>query len=333
MKKVVILVDPPRKVEYVDLARHDMEGYTPLEIELTLKAIKSFTPVTLYTSIEQFMRRLWLHKNDLIFPMVWGRGERNTKSILPAVCEARHIKYIGPDTYTQTLCYDKFLAKQYSQAFGFKTPNGLMLFHSQSDGELKELLHALQLPLVIKPNFGGGSCGISNGNLVDTYEDAFQLAKELFANQYDPLLAEEYIDGNEISILLLGNRTGVQYCRETQLLLDGETYFEHWIWGFETKKLDFQRVHYQTCDLLGSNEKKQAEKLFLSLPKAEYLRVDGRLNSDGFFVLELSADCYLGPNSDFSILFESMGKTHADFLRFLVENALLSHRRGDTPIA
>lgn len=82
MKKIVILVDPPRKVEYVDLARHDMEGYTPLEVELTLKAIRSFTSASLYTSVEKFMRRLWFHKHDLIFPMVWGRGERNTKSIL-----------------------------------------------------------------------------------------------------------------------------------------------------------------------------------------------------------------------------------------------------------
>lgn len=333
MKKIVILVDPPRKVEYVDLARHDMEGYTPLEVELTIKAVRSFAPAALYTSVEKFMRKLWFHRHDLIFPMVWGRGEHNTKSILPAVCEARHIAYIGPDTYTQTLCYDKFLAKQYAQAFGFKTPNGLMLFHSQSDEELMKLLHALRLPLVVKPNFGGGSCGISNGNLVDTYEDALRLAKELFANQYDPLLAEEYIDGSEVSILLLGDHAGIQYCGQTQLLLDGETYFEHRIWGFETKKLDFQRAHYQTCDLLGSDEKNRAEKLFLSLPKAEYLRVDGRLNSDGFYVLELSADCYLGPNSDFSILFESMGKTHADFLRFLVENALSSHRGRNAPIA
>jgi D-alanine-D-alanine ligase len=114
----------------------------------------------------------------------------------------------------------------------------------------------------------------------------------------------------------------VDYCGETQLVLNGETFFQHKIWGFETKKLDFLHSHYQVSNLLPPTELQKARELFLSLPKAEYLRVDGRLNEQGFYVLELSADCYLGPNSDFSILFESMGKTHSDFLHYLAENAL-----------
>ena len=333
MKKIILLVDPPRKIEYVSLGRHDMEGYTPLEIELTVKAIRTFAPCVLHTNAEKFLKRLWLFKNDLVFPMMWGRGERNTKSIFPAVCEAKHIAYVGADVYTQTLCNDKFLAKQYAKAFGFHAPSGVLLFHSQSDEELQQLIHSLKLPIVVKPNFGGGSCGISDGNLVDTFEDAFHLAKILFANQYNPLLAEEYVPGNELSILLLGNSDDVKYCGESQLVLDGETYFDHRIWGYETKKLDFQRAHYQTCHLLGENEHDQAKKLFLSLPKAEYLRIDGRLNANEFHILEISADCYMGPNSDFCALFESMGKQHSDLLHFLVENALLSHGRGNSPIA
>lgn len=332
MKKIVLLVDPPRKIEYANLTRHDMEGYTPLEVEKTMEAIQSFTKCSLYTDIEKFMSRLWLHKCDLIFPMVWGRGERNAKAILPAICEAKHIAYIGADLYTHTLCFDKFLAKKYANAFELHTPNGLLLFRSQTDEEIKQVLHYLELPLVIKPNFGGGSCGISCGNLVDTYEDAFQLSKELFENQYNPLLVEEYIAGHEVSVLMLGNYEKIDYCGESQLIIDGGSFFEHQIWGFETKKLDFQRAHYQSSHLLPDAEYEKAKKLFLSLPKAEYLRVDGRLNAQGFYVLELSSDCYLGPNSDFSTLFESMGKTYADFLRFLAENALATQSRRNTPI-
>lgn len=322
MKRIILLVDPPRKIEYADVSRHDMEGYTPLEVELTQKAIQDFTSCIIYTDIKKFMSRLWLHKKDLIFPMIWGQGARNTKALLPAICEARGIDYIGADCYTQTLCYDKYLAKKYAEAFQFQTPKGFMLSNTQSDQEIDRLIRNLNLPLIIKPNFGGGSCGISDNNLADTYEKAGKIIKDLFANQYDPLLAEEYVEGYELSILLLGNRTGIDHCGETQLVLDGETFFQHKIWGFETKKLDFQRSHYQVSRLLPDVELQKAQKLFLSFPKAEYLRVDGRLNEHGFYVLELSSDCYLGPNSDFSIFFEDMGKSHADFLYYLAENAL-----------
>ncbi len=322
MKKIILLIDPPRKIEYADVSRHDMEGYTPLEVELTQRAIEEFTPCTIYTDIKKLMRRLWLYRKDLIFPMYWGQGNRNTKALLPAICEARNIAYIGADCYTQTLCYDKFLAKKYAKAFRFKTPAGFMLRNTQSSEEINYTIHNLRLPLVIKPNFGGGSCGISDNNLVDSYENAKIVIERLFSNQYSPLLVEEYVEGNEISVLLLGNHACVDYCGETQLVLNGETFFQHKIWGFETKKLDFLHSHYQVSNLLPPTELQKARELFLSLPKAEYLRVDGRLNEQGFYVLELSADCYLGPNSDFSILFESMGKTHSDFLHYLAENAL-----------
>lgn len=48
MKKIILLIDPPRKIEYADVSRHDMEGYTPLEVELTQRAIEEFTPCTIY---------------------------------------------------------------------------------------------------------------------------------------------------------------------------------------------------------------------------------------------------------------------------------------------
>ena len=333
MRKIALLIDPPREIEHVDLNRHDLEGYTPLEVQKMLDAISTFTTHSLYTDTSQFIEEISLHKQELVFPMVWGRGSRNTKAVLPAICEAEQIAYIGADAYTQMLCYDKYLAKKYAEAFGFKTPSGFMLFRSQQDNDILRLISYLQPPIVIKPNFGGGSCGISEHNLVDSHEEAFKIAEALFSSGYDPLLAEEYIAGKEISILLLGNKNSVSYCGETQLVLDGTTFFEHRIWGYETKKLDFQRSHYQVCNLLDTNEYNRAKELFLSLPKAEYLRVDGRLYQGNYYVLELSADCYLGPNGDFSTLFENMGMSHADLLCFLAENALLAHDAWNSPIA
>ncbi len=320
MKKVILVIDPPKNICSADLSRHDMEGYNPLEIELTKKALEKFTSVSLYTNLKKFTKRAWLHKKDLIFPMAWGECDKNSKALIPALCETNDISYLGADPYTQILCNDKYMAKKYAQIFGLQTPKGILLYKSQSISEIRKNLQYLSIPLVIKPNFGGGSCGISESNLVDDYEVAVQLIAELFKLNYSPIIAEEYIEGYEVSILLCKNNKGITFQGETKLTIDNEEYFTHKIWGFETKKVDFKKSHYQVCELIPKQDIEKAERMFLSFSKAEYLRVDGRINSKGFFVIELSVDCYLGPESDFCIAFKNINLSHSDFLLQLVEN-------------
>ena len=39
--------------------------------------------------------------------MAWGKGRRNDKAILPALCEGWNIPYVGADAYTHMLFNDQ----------------------------------------------------------------------------------------------------------------------------------------------------------------------------------------------------------------------------------
>lgn len=332
-RKVVLVIDRPKKIKFADLSRHDLEGYNPLEAQLTKKAISDFAPTILYTNPSTFMKLIWFRRKDIIFPMAWGQGRRNDKAILPALCEGWNIPYVGADAYTHMIFNDKFMAKQYGKVFGFQSPKSILIYENQEIGTIDSLLSLLKFPIIVKPNFCGGSCGISEKNLVKDEKSANSIINNLFKSGYSVLLAEEYVEGYEVSILLCGYPGNVTFCGQVELEIDHETYFKNRIWGYETKKIEFERAHYRHCQKVPQAELEKAKRLFGSLSKAEFLRIDGRLNEHGFYMIELTTDCYLGPKSDFCIAFEHIGLNHSQLLQHIVQNALTFHSRRNPPKA
>lgn len=316
--KIVLVMDFPKNIEHADLSRKDLEGYNCLASQLTKKTFEEFATVKLYTDLGKFSKRILFHKNSIVFPMRWGTTSRTAKGLIPSLCEAHGIKYVGADSYTQILCNDKYLSKMYARDFGFQVPRGLLVRKGQTVSEIQAAIKYLTYPLVIKPNFGGGSSGISSDSIADSADAALELIQKLFEYNFSPVLAEEYVEGYEVSLLLVGNKFGVQYCDEIQLSINEESFFKHSLWGFETKKVDLFSAHYVPSSYISASNMEKARQLFLSFEKADYLRIDGRINENGFFVIELSPDCYIGPESDFSVAFEQRGKSLSDFYRILV---------------
>lgn len=316
--KIVLVMDFPKNIEHADLSRKDLEGYNCLASRLTRETFEEFATVKLYTNLEKFAKRILLHKNSIVFPMRWGTTSRTSKGLIPSLCETHGIRYVGADSYTQILCNDKYLSKMYARDFGLQVPRGLLIRKEQTASEIQTAIKYLTYPVVIKPNFGGGSSGISSDSIADSADAALELIYKLFEYHFSPVLAEEYVEGYEVSLLLVGNKSGVQYCDEMQLSIGEESFFKHNLWGFETKKVDLFAAHYVPSSLISASDREKAEQLFLSFEKADYLRIDGRVNENGFFVIELSPDCYIGPESDFSVAFEQRGNSLSEFYQILV---------------
>ena len=47
---------------------------------------------------------------------------------------------------------------------------------------------------------------------------------------------EEYIEGYEISFIIIGNKNKIKYSGESKLLLDKKDYFTNEVFGLESKK-------------------------------------------------------------------------------------------------
>ena len=113
------------------------------------------------------------------------------------------------------------------------------------------------------------------------------------------------------------------FCGETQLVINDQTYFKDHIWGYEEKKIDDSKVDFIVSHLTTPQEREQAIHIFQSFEKVEYMRIDGRVTDSGFYLLELSPDCYLGPESDFEIAMkEQLNLDYPGCLKFIIENSL-----------
>ncbi|SCY77522.1 D-alanine-D-alanine ligase [Paenibacillus polysaccharolyticus] len=317
---IVLITDEKKEYNFADLSRKDLEGNNASSTESIIDALnKICKKVIHYTDLELFTTNIPQHKDDIIFPMRFGENSPNSKSLLPAICEANNLKYVGGDSFTHSLCNDKHLSKLYAKEFGISVPKGFLV--RKLNDRILEYLPTLNLPLVIKPNYGGGSTGISNNNLVYSYNEAEDLINKLFVFHNIPIIVEEYIEGYEVEYSIFGNKNKIILSGEAQLKIDETTFFKREIWGYETKKIDDSSVDFLTSNLIPTSVKEKMITLFKSFDKIEFMRVDGRISNDEFYLIELSPDCFLGKDCAFYHVFAQNNLLFEEMFESLIINA------------
>lgn len=273
-----------------------------------------------YTKIKDFEKNIEKHKHDLIMPLYYGECGYNQKNILPSICELYQLNYIGADAYTHTICNDKNLSKLYAKQFDIKSANSVLVYN---DRQLKDInLKYLKLPLIIKPNFGGGSVGITDECLIYDYLKAKRKTKQMLYDLKIPILIEEYIEGYEVELIVLGNHKQIRFCKEVSLIIKDKQYFDKEIWGLETKKIDDSTVRFEISTFINKTDRENLLKLFNSFDKMEFARFDGRIKNGDFYLLEVSPDCYLGDDCAFYFAFASEGLTHSQMFTEIIKNHL-----------
>jgi D-alanine-D-alanine ligase len=139
---------------------------------------------------------------DAAFIALHGRfGEDGT---VQGVCELLSLPYTGSGVLATALCLDKAMAKRVLVAKGIKTPSWrLVPRHLDTGGATAAMAEAardLGLPMVVKPNRGGSTIGLSVVRDEGRLEEGFKGAAE-----HDAVLCEQFVDGLEITIGVLGH--------------------------------------------------------------------------------------------------------------------------------
>ena len=322
-RRIVMVVDELKDTPAIaSITRNDLEGNSAEQTLRLEKSLQTLAPVICYSSVSEFEAHLKEHLNDIVFPMYYGPAGRNGKGMVPTLCEIYHIAYVGADPYTQLLCNDKALSKKYAACFGISSARSCLIRDIDVSPSICQKLATLSPPLVIKPNFGGGSTGISINNIVQSHEEAIALARQLLCDIQVPILIEEYVEGYEVELIVVGTRKEIRFCEEVQLLMGEKEYYDHDIWGFETKDVDDSEIDFRISNYISQTDRQHLLSLFSSFEKVEMIRFDGRIHNGRFYLLELSPDCYLGDDCAFYYAFQSKGYSHPEMLKFLMDNAL-----------
>lgn len=279
--------------------------------------------VTCYTSIVEFIDNIHLHKNDIILSTIWsGMDSRNRRIFLPAICESYGLKYVGADAYVQALSADKILSKNYCNQYGIPSAKSITITKAKEYG----ILSSISYPAVIKPNFEGGSIGISDKNIVDTLEEACKLS-DVLLTEYETLIVEEYLEGQEVSACIVGSNKRIELFEIVKISLDGEEYFNHRILGYESKK---GRCAHQERKVITSQVdlhiQEKLKNAFLGLGKVDFMRIDGRLKNGVFSLLELTPDCSLHPDCFMYKAFSHLNYSYTDMIACLLNQALTGEK-------
>ncbi|MER8607917.1 ATP-grasp domain-containing protein [Mesorhizobium sp. M1233] len=134
--------------------------------------------------------------SGIVFNMATGIQGECRDAHVPAMLEMAGVPYCGPSPLGCGLALDKVITKRLIRDRGVPTPNfRVMRRGTESTGDLR-------FPVVVKPRQESNSFGLQ---LV--HEPAqLRRAVEVIITQYgQDALVEEYIEGREITVALLGN--------------------------------------------------------------------------------------------------------------------------------
>ncbi|HEX8618242.1 MAG TPA: hypothetical protein VF911_11705, partial [Thermoanaerobaculia bacterium] len=217
--RVILIAD--RVGSYDDgitLERLDLEFTEDEYFEDLMAALQRVCrEVVWYPDPDTFISRLDEHRKDLVLSLWSGVLSRNRRALVPSICETAGIRYFGADSYASIICQDKALSKVFCRDVGIDAPNGQLLL-SEADFPLLDLMRP---PFVEKPNFEGGSIGISEENLVTDVEAARRLCTRLFRTFRAGLLVEEFVAGREICIVMSGSGDRIDLLEGTEVVMEG----------------------------------------------------------------------------------------------------------------
>lgn len=271
-----------------------------------------------------FIQNVGREKPDLVFNIAEGLGNyRSREAQVPSVLEMLDIPYSGSDPLTLAVCLEKGLTKQLVAAAGVATPKWCVI-NSLSELEGTDW-GKFPFPAFAKPAHEGSSKGIRNASRV---EDAAAL-KELIRRQItlyaQPMMVEEFIAGEEVTVGLLGNTptlvTGIMRVVPRQKSPD-------FVYSLEVKRNWQQMVEYECPARLDPSIMQRIEasclKAFSVLGIRDLARMDFRISQDGTpYFLEVNPLPGLNPQSgDYIIMSGLMGWSYNDLICAVLDSAI-----------
>ncbi|MCS7149970.1 MAG: D-alanine--D-alanine ligase [Caldimicrobium sp.] len=135
---------------------------------------------------------------DLAFLVIHGPGGED--GTLQGFLDMLGLPYQGAGVLGSALAMHKGIAKSIYELAGLPVPKGRVFGKDNSLDEMREFVKTLGLPMIVKPAMQGSSIGLS---LVKRIEDLPQ-AIEVAFSQDKEILLEEYIQGREMTVGILG---------------------------------------------------------------------------------------------------------------------------------
>ncbi len=294
---------------------------SPATIEAIAAALRELGhEVVLLGDGRELLERLLDDPPDLVFNMAEGQGVSRTREArVPAVLEMLGIPFTGSDPLTMAVTLDKDCAKRLVQSAGVAIPQGIVVEDRESKIE-----DQLSFPVIVKPAWEGSSKGIRSNCLVSTADELASAIESLQADHRQPILVEEFIDGDELTVGILGNDPpeilGIMRVLPRQPI-------PRFIYSLDVKRDFLRQVRYE-CPARVPLENleavgRAAQTVFQALDCRDVARVDFRLRNGVPYFLEVNPLPGLNPEtSDLVIMARLCGWSYEKLIESILEAAM-----------
>ena len=277
----------------------------------------------LISKLESFMPRVVAgERPGMVFNVSYGLQGQARYTHVPSILEMVGIPYVASGPLGHSLALDKVVTKMILRQNGIPTPEFAVL-----ETPDVPVPGDLPYPMVVKPKNEAVSFGLA---VVHDENELRTSAKVIFDRFSQPVMAEQYIEGREINVGLLGNAPPEAFPPVMLSFGDGPQ-----IYTYEDKTGRSGRQIQPVCpapisDELTAEAKQIAIRTFSALGLYDCARVDMRMDADdNLYVLEANSLPSLGEHGSYLVGAAHVGLDFAAFVNRLVEVA--SARYFGTP--
>jgi D-alanine-D-alanine ligase len=327
--------DPSGRVRHKERRRtrtrrrwHGVERRQKIDREHVAEALRANGyEVSMYElSDENALLGLAKSKVDLILNMVEAYdGDDSREAHVAAFLDLLELRYTGADPQALFLAQDKALAKKVFDFHGIRTPRFASVYRGKLDH-----VDDLEFPLIVKPASEDGSVGIDAGAVVHNLRELMERAS-MIQEKFDcAALIEEFIEGREIYVGIIGNDKPVAL-PVVEMDLSNLPEDMPKIAGKEVKWEKGSAAYEATCSAAakGLDEdvrrrlQDTAVQVYSALKLRDYGRVDMRLTPEGrIYVIEANPNPWLAPEAELAIAAALAGRSYVELIGQIVELAL-----------
>lgn len=280
----------------------------------------------LHDDISALHRLIAKKPPDVVFNLVeFFHNDLQREGAVAAYYELYRVRYTGASSFCLALCRRKGLTKRILMQRGLATPKFLTL----ENPKIKRR-HGLRYPLIIKPSWQDGSAGVEACSVVHDYAHLEKQLESVYQRYQMPILVEEFIEGMELHVSILGNDPPVvlpviEY--DFSKLADDHPP----VITYDIKWNPLSLAYHRVDSVCPARIDKQTEALVMeSALRAyettycrDYARIDMRLGSDGVpYILEVNPNPDLTEGVSFMESAEKAGISFREALRRIVQFAL-----------
>jgi D-alanine-D-alanine ligase len=303
-------------------------------IQTTLQGLGYRTSFIDFNNVEKAISSLINTDIDLVFNVC----ERiNGSSLLEphaaSILDVLQLPYTGSNPFTLGLCIDKIRVKKLLTYHNIPTAKWDYVYSINDN-----IRDDLKYPLIVKPANTDNSIGITNDSVVTDRNSLKKQVEKILLEHKRPALIEEYIDGDEYDVAILGsNYEDLRVLPLSRSIFDKmpEGYWH--IYAYDSKweddKIYKKIVVQEPAKRINTKLKSLLTEIALDtyniLDCHDYGRVEIKVDrNNNPFVIELNPNPSINEKDAFSRLSKLVGMDYGDFLEEVIRMTIERYKKN-----